>query len=133
MSVCHRGSKSSMLTIIEILESSSWVLGKVAGDLGPRINLQGCIVGDGTKLSTIPIGSTRVKFSKVHQMAYRHLGKLIWVQKFFSNYCRLTTLVSCTIIKIVDFATIVAQCTILLNFCQKLFFWKDCPFFNICY
>ena len=43
----------------------------------PRINLQGCVVGEGTKLSTMPIGSTRVKFSKVHQMAYRHLGKLI--------------------------------------------------------
>ena len=33
-SVCHRGSKSSMLTIREILESLSWVLGKVEGDLG---------------------------------------------------------------------------------------------------
>ena len=42
-----------------------------------RINLQGCIVGDGTKLSTMPIGSTQVKFSKFCQMAYWHLGKLI--------------------------------------------------------
>ena len=43
----------------------------------PRINLQGCIVGEGTKLSTMPIGPTRVKFWKVHQMAYWDLGMLI--------------------------------------------------------
>jgi len=43
----------------------------------PRIKLQGCVVGEGTKLSTMPIGSTRVNFSKVHQMNYRHLGTLI--------------------------------------------------------
>ena len=43
----------------------------------PRINLQGCIVGEVARLSTMPIGSTRVKFSKVHQMNYRHLGTLI--------------------------------------------------------
>ena len=43
----------------------------------PRINLQGCIVSEVARLSTMPIGSTRVKFSKVHQMNYRHLGTLI--------------------------------------------------------
>ena len=43
----------------------------------PKINLQGCIVGEGTTLSTMSIGSTRVKFSKVHQMTFWHLEKLI--------------------------------------------------------
>ena len=43
----------------------------------PRINLQGCVVGEGTKLLTMPIGSARVNFSKVHLMNYRHLGTLI--------------------------------------------------------
>ena len=43
----------------------------------PRINLQGCIVGDDTKLSTIPIGLTRSNFQKRYQMTYWHLGTLI--------------------------------------------------------
>ena len=49
----------------------------------PKINLQGCVVGEGARLSSMPIGSTRVKISKVHQMNYRHLRTLIWAQKFF--------------------------------------------------
>ena len=43
----------------------------------PRKSLQGRVVGEGTELSTMPIGSTGVNFSKVHQMNYLHLGKLI--------------------------------------------------------
>ena len=85
----------------------------------PRINLQGCVVGEGTKLSTMPIGSTRVNFSKVHLMNYRHLGTLIWAQKFFSNYCRPTTQVSCTTIKIVKFVTMVTPIGFFQN-CSKL-------------
>ena len=42
-----------------------------------RINLQRCIVGEGTKLSTMPIGPTRVKFLKFHQMVYWNLETLI--------------------------------------------------------
>ena len=49
----------------------------------PRINLQRCVVGEGTELSTMSIGSTRVKFSKAHQMTYWHLGTLISAQKNF--------------------------------------------------
>ena len=43
----------------------------------PMINLQGCIFCEGTKLLTMIIGVDGVKFSKVHQMTYWHLGMLI--------------------------------------------------------
>ena len=36
----------------------------------PMINLLVCIVGEGARLSVMSIGPARVKFSKVHQMAY---------------------------------------------------------------
>ena len=81
----------------------------------PRINLQGCIVGEGTEWSTMPIGPTRVKFSKFHQMAYWHLRKLIWTQKIFFNYFSSTTQESCPTIKIVNFATMVTP----VGFFQK--------------
>ena len=94
----------------------------------PKINLQMCVVGEGIKLSTMPIGSTWVKFLKVHKMNYRHLGTLIWAQKNFSNYFGLTIQVSCTTIKIVKFVTMVTpigffqkSSKLIIRFSERLF------------
>ena len=43
----------------------------------PMINFQGCVVGGGTRLSTMTIGLAQDEFSKFHQKAYLHLGTLI--------------------------------------------------------
>ena len=67
----------------------------------PMINLWRCIVYEGARLSTIAIGLARVKFSKLHQMAYWHLGTLIWVKFFFT--------------------TIVTQICFFFQNCSKLF------------